>query len=163
VDLRARRPAALEGGLDLLPGVDPEGDVLDPDVVVAVLAPVGRPQADQLVAELQVDDLLGAAVARIALGLHEPERREHGHVEGERPLHVGDGQVEVMIPRAGMGASLQVRRRCGRIGGAMANPPLRTTADLSAYPDLVVIHLGMRGEEPRGLQTLQTGCCCTSA
>jgi hypothetical protein len=29
-------------------------------------------------------------------------------------------------------------------------------ADLSAYPDLVVIFLGMRVEEPRGLETLQT-------
>jgi Monooxygenase af470-like len=38
----------------------------------------------------------------------------------------------------------------------MAKPPLRTTADLSAYPDLVVIYLGMRVEEPRGLETLQT-------
>ncbi len=33
--------------------------------------------------------------------------------------------------------------------------PKRTTVDLSAYPDLVVIYLGMRVEEPRGLQTLQ--------
>jgi hypothetical protein len=27
--------------------------------------------------------------------------------------------------------------------------------DLSAYPDLVVIYLGMRVEEPRGYETLQ--------
>jgi len=38
----------------------------------------------------------------------------------------------------------------------MASPPVRTTADLSAYPDLVVIYLGMRVEEPRGVETLQT-------
>ena len=31
----------------------------------------------------------------------------------------------------------------------------RTIADLSAYPDLLVIFLGMRVEEPRGLETLQ--------
>ena len=31
----------------------------------------------------------------------------------------------------------------------------RTTVDLSDYPDLVVIYLGMRVEEPRGLETLQ--------
>ena len=30
----------------------------------------------------------------------------------------------------------------------------RTTADLSTYPDLVVIYLGMRVNEPRGLTTL---------
>jgi hypothetical protein len=33
--------------------------------------------------------------------------------------------------------------------------PNRTTADLSDYPDLVVIYLGMRVEEPRGLETLK--------
>ena len=33
--------------------------------------------------------------------------------------------------------------------------PTRMTTDLSAYPDLVVIYLGMRVEEPRGLATLQ--------
>src|SRR3954454_22826842 len=37
----------------------------------------------------------------------------------------------------------------------MTNAPKRTMADLSAYPDLVVIFLGMRVEEPRGLATLQ--------
>ena len=34
--------------------------------------------------------------------------------------------------------------------------PNRTTVDLSAYPDLVVIYLGMRVEEPRGLATIET-------
>jgi hypothetical protein len=37
----------------------------------------------------------------------------------------------------------------------MADAPVRTTADLSAYPDLVVIYLGMRVEEPQGIETLQ--------
>jgi hypothetical protein len=32
--------------------------------------------------------------------------------------------------------------------------PTRTTADLSAYPDLVVIYLGMRVNSPRGVLTL---------
>jgi hypothetical protein len=32
--------------------------------------------------------------------------------------------------------------------------PNRTTADLSSYPDLVVIYLGMRVNAPRGLVTL---------
>jgi hypothetical protein len=36
----------------------------------------------------------------------------------------------------------------------MADPPRRTTADLAAYPDLVVIYLGMRAEEPGGGETL---------
>ena len=34
--------------------------------------------------------------------------------------------------------------------------PDRYTVDLSSYPDLVVIYLGMRVEEPRGLETLET-------
>lgn len=33
--------------------------------------------------------------------------------------------------------------------------PNRTTVDLSEYPDLVIIYLGMRVEEPRGLETIQ--------
>ena len=33
--------------------------------------------------------------------------------------------------------------------------PNRTTVDLSDYPDLVVIYLGMRVEEPRGIETLK--------
>jgi len=33
-------------------------------------------------------------------------------------------------------------------------PPARTTVDLSAYPDLVVMYLGMRAEEPRGIETM---------
>jgi hypothetical protein len=37
----------------------------------------------------------------------------------------------------------------------MSNPPSRETADLSAYPDLVVIYLGMRVEQPRGLGTIE--------
>jgi hypothetical protein len=34
------------------------------------------------------------------------------------------------------------------------DPPRRTTADLSDYPDLVVIYLGMRVEGPGGEETL---------
>ena len=36
----------------------------------------------------------------------------------------------------------------------MPDPPRRTTADLADYPDLVVIYLAMRAEEPRGGETL---------
>jgi hypothetical protein len=36
----------------------------------------------------------------------------------------------------------------------MAAKIKRTTVDLSAYPDLVVIYLGMRVNSPRGLKTL---------
>jgi Domain of unknown function (DUF4188) len=38
----------------------------------------------------------------------------------------------------------------------MPGAPTRSTVDLSAYLDLVVIYLGMRIEEPPGLETLQT-------
>ena len=37
----------------------------------------------------------------------------------------------------------------------MAEAPDRKTVELSAYPDLVVIYLGMRVEEPRGIETLK--------
>jgi len=33
----------------------------------------------------------------------------------------------------------------------MANAAARATVEHAAYPDLVVIYLGMRVEEPRGL------------
>ena len=36
----------------------------------------------------------------------------------------------------------------------MAGKPTRTTVDLSTYPDLVVIYLGMKVVEPRGYETL---------
>lgn len=36
----------------------------------------------------------------------------------------------------------------------MAHPPNRTTVDLSSFPDLVVIYLGMRVNSLRGLKTL---------
>jgi hypothetical protein len=36
----------------------------------------------------------------------------------------------------------------------MVRPPVRTTVDLSSYPDLVVIYLGMRVNSPKGLKTL---------
>ena len=35
------------------------------------------------------------------------------------------------------------------------DPPRRTTADLDDYPDLVVMYLGMRVEEPRGAETVE--------
>jgi hypothetical protein len=39
----------------------------------------------------------------------------------------------------------------------------RTTADLSSYPDLVVIYLGMRVNEPPGVRTLMSfGQSCIS-
>lgn len=38
----------------------------------------------------------------------------------------------------------------------MSSAPSRRTVDLSEYPELVVIYLGMRVEEPRGVETLRT-------
>ena len=39
-------------------------------------------------------------------------------------------------------------------GWIVTRAPSRTTVDLSSYPDLVVIYLGMRVNSPRGLKTL---------
>jgi hypothetical protein len=47
--------------------------------------------------------------------------------------------------------------RCGAVsvdGGLVTGAPNRATADLSAYPDLVVIYLRMRVNSPAGLRTL---------
>jgi hypothetical protein len=51
----------------LFAGVDLERQVFEPDVVVAMATTVGRTKAERFVSEAQIDDLLGAAVRRIAL------------------------------------------------------------------------------------------------
>jgi hypothetical protein len=62
LDLDSQLLAALIGFVDLLGAVHEYGKVLDPNVVVAVLAPVGRSQPQILVTEAEVDDLLAAPV-----------------------------------------------------------------------------------------------------
>ena len=96
LDVRAHPDAALVGLLDLLAAVDGEGDVLDPDVVVPVLAAVGRTEAEELVADDEVRNLLGAAVGRVADDLRDAERPEQLVVEGEGSLDVADGKVDVV-------------------------------------------------------------------
>jgi hypothetical protein len=66
MDIRAHLKAPLVGVVHLFARVDKEGDVLDSDVVVAVFAPIRWTQAKLLAAEIEVNDLLGAAVTRIA-------------------------------------------------------------------------------------------------
>lgn len=41
-------------------------------------------------------------------------------------------------------------------GERVRTAPTRTTVDLSAYPDLVVIYLGMRVNSPKGIKTLMS-------
>jgi hypothetical protein len=41
----------------------------------------------------------------------------------------------------------------------MPDAPKRTMVDLSSYPDLVVIFLGMRVEEPRGFRDVADPAC----
>ena len=62
VDPRADVHAAPVRRVDLFAVVDVEGEVLDPDLVVAMLAAVGGPEADVLLAELKIDNVLAAAV-----------------------------------------------------------------------------------------------------
>jgi hypothetical protein len=66
---RADLQAALMRGVDLVATVDVEGQMLDPHLVKAMLAAVGRPQAEIPIpaGEGEVDDLLGAAIAGKAL------------------------------------------------------------------------------------------------
>src|SRR5688500_2877775 len=76
VDAHAHVEGSAVGGVDVLALLDIEGKVLHPDVVVAVLAAVGLAETEVLVAEREVDDLLGAAVSREAPGLLQPEGTE---------------------------------------------------------------------------------------
>jgi hypothetical protein len=78
-----------------------EGDVLDSDVVVAMLAPIGGTQAELLAAEVEVDDLLGTSVTRIATVLGEAQWPEETGVEVDRPCDVADRQIDMMDPTSG--------------------------------------------------------------
>src|SRR4051795_12283801 len=80
---------------------DLERDVFDPDLVVAVLAAVCRPDAQELLPEPQIDDLLRAAIARNARILLEPERAEESDVKRKRAFDVAHRQVEVMDSLSG--------------------------------------------------------------
>jgi hypothetical protein len=98
VDPSADVEAALVRGVDLFARVDVERQVLDANVVVVVLPAVRRPEAQQGVAEAEVDDLFGAAVTRVALELLEARRPEHGEIEGKRPLDIAHGEINVVNP-----------------------------------------------------------------
>jgi hypothetical protein len=59
------------------------------------------------------------------------------------------------MPKNRVRAGVMQSRRLGRTGSAeSARPVERLTVDLSAYPDLVVIYLGMRVRTWAGLKTL---------
>jgi len=77
VDSGADVETPLIGGVHLLPSLDVEGEVLEADVVVVVLTAV-RPAEPQVpVAEAELDDLLSAAVARIADLFVQADGPEH--------------------------------------------------------------------------------------
>ena len=65
-NLDPHRKAPLIGVVHLLARIDEESDVLDSDVVV-MRSPVGWPQPKVLLAEAEVDDFFGPAVARARL------------------------------------------------------------------------------------------------
>jgi hypothetical protein len=73
------------GRIDLLALVDLEGEVLDPDAVVPVLATIGWADTKSAPAHrvLQVDDLLGAAIGGISHPVGPPERVEQVGVESQ--------------------------------------------------------------------------------
>jgi hypothetical protein len=100
VNVCATREAACMRLINLLPSVNLEGEVLDADVVVAVGTTVGWTQAETTVTDCswsrKVDDLLRTSVGGIPDLLDPAERPEQVEIEGEGPLNVGDGQIDVM-------------------------------------------------------------------
>ena len=90
--------------INLVSALDLEGEMLDADVVVAVGATVGWTQAETTVTDRswsrKVHDLLRAPVGRIPDLLGPSERPEQVEVEGERPLNVGDREIDVVYSRA---------------------------------------------------------------
>jgi len=98
VDTRAGAETALVGFVDLLAGFNLEGEVLDPDLVLVVLAGVRRAEPKVLLAEAKVNNLLRAAVARDADVLLEAERPKNLKVESEGAPDVADAEIDVLDP-----------------------------------------------------------------
>src|SRR5688572_19865385 len=96
VDAHAHVEGSAVGGVDVLALLDIEGKVLHPDVVVAVLAAVGLAETEVLVAEREVDDLLGAAVGGEPPRLPHPERTEQPQIKSERALDVTHREIDVV-------------------------------------------------------------------
>ena len=123
LDPGAGGEAALVRLVDLLAGVDLEGEMLEADLVVRVGAAVGGPDPDPGVPELVVDHLLGAAVALEPRVHLEAEGPEHRVVEGERAVDVGDRQVHVLDPDPGHPGNLT------GTGGAGARHPIQQLSE----------------------------------
>jgi hypothetical protein len=94
--------AALICGVDRFARVDVEGQVLEPDLVVAMLTTVRGPQAELLIAvsQLEVHDFFGATVGGKALPFVQSNRSEHREIEGERALPVRHGQIDMVDPQS---------------------------------------------------------------
>ena len=75
--------AALVGLVDLFGTLDEEGEVLDPNVVVVMLAAVGAAETEHLASGVEIDNLLGPTIGRGALGLAQAQWPEDLEVEGE--------------------------------------------------------------------------------
>src|SRR6185295_8951409 len=84
-----------------------------------------KPDHLAAVADAQIDDLLGAAVARIAAEHLNAERPQHTQVEIQRALDVGDGEIDV-VDRPDRHASPPSTDRT--IAGARAVAPRRSFA-----------------------------------
>jgi hypothetical protein len=116
--------------INVLLSVNLAGDVLDADVVVAVGAAVGWTQAKTTVTDFsshEIDDLLRASVGRIPDPLRPSERPEQVEIEGERPLNVGHGEIDVKFPSLASSRSrfpqLSGRAASAIRRGVVATPP----------------------------------------
>jgi hypothetical protein len=98
VNVRALADAALKCGIDLGSRVDFERQVLDPDFVIAVGATVSRAETEHRAPRrlLEIDDLLRAAIGRLANLLSPAEWAEEEQVEPQRSLYIGDRKVNVV-------------------------------------------------------------------
>jgi hypothetical protein len=102
VNVRATRQATGVGFIDLLASVHLEGEVLDANAVVAVGATVGWTQAETTLTDgslsHKVDDFLSTSVGRKPDLFDTRQRPEQVAVEGERPLNVGHGKIDMVYP-----------------------------------------------------------------
>ena len=117
MDVRASREAARVRLVDLISLLDLEGEVLYPNLVVAESATVGRPDSEHRACARvpQIHDFLGPAVGRVLIARKPSKRAEEIQIEGQGPLDVTDGEINVVYASCGNGV-----------------PPVRVRGDPSA-------------------------------
>ena len=98
VDIRATRQTPGIRLIHLVSALDLDGDVFKPNLVIAMLTPVGGSQSERHLCRWvpQVHDLLGSPIRRIPDGLCPTQRPKQVEIEREGSFDIGDGEIDVV-------------------------------------------------------------------